>query len=290
MNKILKSLQLIIFLFLLSTALIAQDESIQLIIRGDDIGCAHAANLACIQSYREGIMRTVEIMVPCAWFVEAVKMLRENPDLDVGVHLTLTSEWENVKWGPVSCVTSFVDSNGNFFPMVWPNKNFPPKSCFLESPWKLEEVEQEFRAQIELALRHIPQVSHISGHMGITHAAPEIQKLTRKLAQEYHLDLKLDDYQAKYPEGFKKGKNFKETEESFIKMLENLTPGLWHFVEHPGMNVPEMQAMGHVGYENVATDRDDVTRLFTSKKVMKVIESKKIKLMSYKDVSQNAVK
>jgi len=69
-----------------------------------------------------------------------------------------------------------------------------------------------------------------------------------------------------------------------------LKPGLWHFVEHPGMNVPEMQAMGHVGYENVAADRDDVTRLFTSKKVLKVIESKKIKLMSYKDVSQKAVK
>ena len=73
-----------------------QDE-IRLIMRGDDIGSSHAANLGCIKSYQEGIMKSVEVMVPCAWFPEAVQMLQENPGLDVGVHLTLTSEWENVK-------------------------------------------------------------------------------------------------------------------------------------------------------------------------------------------------
>jgi hypothetical protein len=59
-----------------------QDKDIYLIIRGDDIGSCHAANLACIRSYKEGIMRTVELMVPCPWFPEAVKLLNENPALD----------------------------------------------------------------------------------------------------------------------------------------------------------------------------------------------------------------
>jgi len=71
------------------------DSAIKLIVRADDIGSSHAANLACIQSYREGIARSVEVMVPCPWFNEAAGMLRANPGYDVGVHLTLTSEWAN---------------------------------------------------------------------------------------------------------------------------------------------------------------------------------------------------
>src|SRR4030042_1098257 len=92
---------LIVFVFSGGFAQTRTDET-RLIIRGDDIGSAHAANIACIKSYQEGIMRSVEIMVPCAWFPEAVKMLAENPGLDVGVHISITSEWENIKWGPVS--------------------------------------------------------------------------------------------------------------------------------------------------------------------------------------------
>ena len=73
-------------------------QDIKLLVRGDDIGSSHNANLACIESYKNGIVRSVEIMVPCSWFEEAVIMLNENPGLDVGIHLTLTSEWDNYKW------------------------------------------------------------------------------------------------------------------------------------------------------------------------------------------------
>ncbi len=97
----------------------SQDE-IRLIIRGDDIGSTHAANLGCIKSYQEGIMRSVEIMVPCAWFPEAVRMLNENPGLDVGVHLTFTSEWDNVKWRPLTNAPGITDDQGFFFPVIWP--------------------------------------------------------------------------------------------------------------------------------------------------------------------------
>ena len=65
----------------------AQDKGISLIVRGDDIGSCHAANVACIRSYKEGVMTSVELMVPCSWFPEAVKILNENPGLDVGIHL-----------------------------------------------------------------------------------------------------------------------------------------------------------------------------------------------------------
>lgn len=88
----------------------AQDKGTCLIIRGDDIGSCHAANVACIRAYKEGIMTSVELMVPCSWFPEAVKLLNENPGLDVGVHLIMTSEWENFKWRPLTWAPSLTDA------------------------------------------------------------------------------------------------------------------------------------------------------------------------------------
>jgi chitin disaccharide deacetylase len=164
-------------------------EGIRLIVRGDDIGSSHAANIACIQSYKEGIVRSVELMVPGPWFPEAVKMLNENPGLDVGIHLVLTSEWANMKWRPLSCVPSLVDADGYFFPSVWQNPNFPPNTSIQKAKWKLDEVEKELRAQIETALRHIPRISHLDCHMGCSGLDPSMAMVEKKLAQEYHLEM-----------------------------------------------------------------------------------------------------
>ena len=181
----LLSLSFIIFLALFSANCQSQDE-IRLIIRGDDIGSTHAANLGCIKSYQEGIMKSVEIMVPCAWFPEAVRMLNENPGLDVGVHLTFTSEWENVKWRPLTHATSICDEDGYFFPMIWPNDRFPENRTLIGSDWDLGEIEAEMRAQIELATRHIPQVSHLSCHMGCSGWNDQVAEVFNKLSKDPH--------------------------------------------------------------------------------------------------------
>jgi predicted glycoside hydrolase/deacetylase ChbG (UPF0249 family) len=81
MNTITRITGIVILFFGLT---LQAQEGPRLIIRGDDIGSTHGANLGCIQSYMEGILRSTEIMVPCPWFPEAVKMLQETPDLDVG--------------------------------------------------------------------------------------------------------------------------------------------------------------------------------------------------------------
>jgi predicted glycoside hydrolase/deacetylase ChbG (UPF0249 family) len=88
----------------------------RLIIRGDDMGFAHAGNLGIIESYKNGIERSVEVLVPSPWFPEAVRLLNENPGIDVGIHLALTSEWDNLKWRPLTDCKSLQDSNGLFLP------------------------------------------------------------------------------------------------------------------------------------------------------------------------------
>ena len=260
----------------------AQDNEIRLIVRGDDIGSSHAANAGCIQSYREGIMRTVEVMVPCPWFKEAAKMLRENPGLDVGIHLDLTSEWEFYKWGPVTHAPSLVDENGNFLPMTGQRDDFPPDTGFRESNFKLDEVEQELRAQIEIALQEIPGISHLSSHMGTPTCTPELRALVAKLSEEYNLPTGVPG--TKRAGSFPDGATPEGKVNAMVEILENLTPGLWIFIEHPGMDTPEMRAIGHIGYRDVAIDREGVTRAFTSEKVKAVIEKRGIKLMSYADV------
>ena len=261
----------------------SSEGAIRLIVRADDIGSSHAANLACIQSYREGIARSVEVMVPCPWFNEAARMLRENPGYDVGVHLTLTSEWETMKWGPITQAPSLVDARGHFFPTTSQRSNFPPNTGFLQSKWDIHEVEKELRAQIELAIKEIPQVSHLSSHMGTPTSHPKLRALVEKLAAEYKLTLATPG-----AKGFRWGADSKATAKqriaALVKALETLEPGIWILVEHPGLDTEEMRAIGHTGYWNVAAHRDAVTKAFTSEKVKAIIKKRGIQLVSYNDV------
>lgn len=256
----------------------------RLIIRGDDMGFSHSGNEALIKTYKEGIERSIEVIVPSPWFPEAVKMLAENPGVDVGIHLAITSEWDNVKWRPVSNCPSLTDADGYFFPMIWPNKNYP-KQALLENNWKAEDIEKEFRAQIELAMKKIPRITHISAHMGCANMNDTVKAITKRLAQEFKIDIDLGDVKSVSYDGAHK--TTAEKKQSFISMLNKLQPGnTYLFVEHPGLNTPELRAIYHIGYENVAADRQGVTDIWTDKEIMALIRQKGIQLISYKDLKK----
>jgi predicted glycoside hydrolase/deacetylase ChbG (UPF0249 family) len=277
-----------LFTLLLSLTILvtahAQDKYPRLIVRGDDMGFSHAGNEALIKCYKEGVERSIEVIVPSPWFPEAVKMLAKEPGIDIGVHLALTSEWENVKWRPLTSCASLTDSNGYFYPMIWPNKNYP-KQALTEHEWKIEEIEKELRAQIELAKRSIANISHVSAHMGCSEMNPEVSELVTKLAKEYNIDVNLQKYGVKHVGYDGPSATFEQKLKRFIAMLESLKPGeTYMFVDHPALDGPEMRAIYHIGYENVAADRQQVTDVFTSAEVMEVVKRKQIKLISYADL------
>lgn len=259
---------------------------IRLLVRGDDMGFCHAANAGCIESYKFGIMRSVELMVPTPWFMEAVRMLNENPELDVGIHLTLTSEWSNLKWGPLTPAKSIVDSNGYFFPMVWPNKNLPPNNSIHETAWKIQDIERELRAQIELALKHLPHISHLTEHMGFTSLDLKMKRLVEKLAREYELAVEIYDDSVKHFAGWEHAGTLQQRIDYFAWNLERLEPGTYLFVDHPARDNAEMRSVFHKGYENVAEDREWVMRVFTSAKIWETINKKNIQLINHKDLNQ----
>jgi len=280
----MKKILLINSLILSSIFLNAQQKPIRLIVRGDDMGYSHSGNEALIKCSKEGIQTSIEVIIPSPWFPEAVKMLKDNPGIDVGIHLAITSEWDNVKWRPLSDCPSLRDADGYFYPMISKNKNYPGKAV-MENNWKIEDIEKEFRAQIELAIKKIPRVSHLSSHMGCAGMNGAVRELTKRLAKEYKIDIDLADYQVRGI-GYDGPKETSEQKiESFIKMLNKLEPGnTYLFVDHPGLDGPELRAVHHVGYENVAIDRQGVTDAWTNEKVKAAIKAKGIQLISYKDL------
>ena len=134
-------------------------------------------------------------------------MLTENPGIDVGIHLVLTSEWDNIKWQPLTEARSLRDSNGYFFPMIWPNKNYPG-NALLENKWDINDIEKEWRAQIEMAKKRIPALSHISGHMGCTNITDQVKALAKKLAKEKEAASKPLEFEEKDGVTYLKGTNF----------------------------------------------------------------------------------
>lgn len=281
----MKIFSLFAFLLIFSSGFSQSDDNgIFLIIRGDDMGSSHAANLACIESYQNGVMRTVELMPVTPWFPEAVRMLNENPALDVGIHLALTSEWTNMKWRPLTDVPSLVDDDGYFYPMVWQQSHFPPNTSIQKSDWQLDEIEKELRAQIELAIKHVPHISHMGGHMGFAGLDPTIGALMEQLAKEYNLNVNMSSKDVQRMRAWSRETPYNKRIDVFCDSLKSLEPGYYLFVDHPSYDVKEMQAISHPGYENVAIDREWVTRVFTSEKVRRTIEEEGIRLISYRDL------
>ena len=149
------------------------------IVHADDIGMCHAANEGAFDALENGVVSCGSIMVPCPWFREAAERARANPRLDLGVHLTLNSEWPHYRWGPVASrdrVGSLLDDQG-----------FLPRTALeIARQAKPEHVEIELRAQIEAALDAGIDVTHLDSHMG-TVLFPPFVDVYAKLAAEYRL-------------------------------------------------------------------------------------------------------
>ncbi len=259
-----------------------QPAPIRLIVQADDLGAAHGINVASLQAYTDGIVRTANVIVPAPWTPEAVALLRDHSDLDAGVHLAITSEWSAIKWRPLTTAPSLVDARGYFFPMVWPNDKLPPKSSLKENAPRLDEIERELRAQIEYAKREIPQLTYTWNHMGFDALAPEVRALTSRLTKEYGLVTPFDlgvQFAGEIYDGADTGAA-KATK--LAAKLQRLGSGTWLIVDHAATDTPEVRAIGHPGYENVAADRSAVLEAWTSEAVKAVVRRRGIVLTNYR--------
>src|SRR4029079_17311995 len=147
------------------------------------VGMNHSVNLAIAKVAATGMPFSVSVLFACPWYQEAVEILKRHPQVTVGVHLALNSEWRNYRWGPVlgkGGVPSLVDSVGYFLPST---------RAFLASKYDLAEVERELSAQIERALKSGLKISFVDAHMGMAWATPQLREITERVAKKYGLGI-----------------------------------------------------------------------------------------------------
>ncbi len=153
------------------------------IFHADDVGMCHGANLAFLELSQRGLVSSGSVMAPCPWFWEAADLARRYPGLDLGVHLTLTSEWQHYRWRPLSTVdraSGLVDEEGCFW------RTLPQVRRRLN----VGAAEAELRAQIELTLAAGIDVTHLDAHMYLS-LIPELKEACIRLGREYRLPLLL---------------------------------------------------------------------------------------------------
>jgi chitin disaccharide deacetylase len=164
------------------------------VIHEDDVGMSHGANTAFVELSSLGSCSCGSVMPPCPWFPEAVEMAKANPDLDIGVHLTLTSEKKPYRWRPLTSPprsSGLVDSMGYFWPDVPSARRANPRV-----------VELELRTQIDASIEAGLDVTHLDAHMG-TAMCPEFVDIYVQLGLDYKLPILLvKDYNTFNPRSY----------------------------------------------------------------------------------------
>lgn len=237
------------------------------ILHVDDVGSCQAANAAMDDLIEFGLISSAAVMVPCPWYQDAVAFCRRHADkVDMGVHLTLNSEWENYRWGPLSTrdpASGLIDEQGYF------HRRQPA----LHAAAAEDAVRLELQTQIERALASGIDVTHIDSHMfalGHSRLLPiyadvarqfrlpptlilrgdetrfrraglegEMLEVALRLAQEMEADgFPLVDH----VEGFRLDTHERRIDEA-KEMLAALPAGITHFYMHPTHDTPEIRAM-----------------------------------------------
>lgn len=265
-------------------------KSKNLIIHVDDLGFHSSVNRAFFLAYDNGLIKSGSIMVPCSGFDEMADFAMRHLDLDLGIHLTITSEWPNYKWGPISplnYVNSIIDSDGYFFS----NKKE------LLKKFKPSEVEYEFESQIKTVLDRGIKLTHIDSHMFVALSHPTIQKIYMKLGRKYNLPVLIGLNKPFYFWKFQKKlvmnkivianshQSVNSLRQFYGYQLNSITKGLNILLIHPAINEPELSNL--IGSETAFGSkwRQMDFEYFTSNEFKHLIQEMNIKLISWTDIT-----
>ncbi|MFP4367749.1 MAG: polysaccharide deacetylase family protein [Bacteroidales bacterium] len=227
-----------------------------IIFHADDMGMVGEANEATFHLLENGHIQSAAAMAPCPAFKEAINWAIDNPRTDVGIHLTLTSEWRDYRWGPVADpaeVPGLTDPDGYMWRSV--------KEVVMNAT--PEEVEKELRAQIEKTLTIGYRPDHMDTHMGTLYGSNDFTEVYLRLAEEYRIPAMVIDFsdpvvaeqykQAGYPvsdrlftmlenyslpkldyfSSIPHGDSYEDMRENFFDQIRSLKPGLTEIIFHP---------------------------------------------------------
>lgn len=254
-----------------------------LILNVDDFGMCHSMNMAALKLLQSGIAKSTTLMAPCPWALHAMTLVRGNPDLRFGVHLTAISEQPHYRWGPLASrdkVPSLVDENGFFF-----DENRIQE--FL-SHVRLSELECEFRTQIETLLRGGLNPTHLDSHCDVHVRRDDIFDMVKGLAIEYGLALRVSQSRfinALLGEGYAVNSHddldstkveLDRKHDTYVELLRRLPRGLSEWAVHPGIVNDELKAVTP-SWPARGADLE----FFTSSEAKEIVREEGIVLLDY---------
>lgn len=271
-----------------------------LIVHADDMGMSHNVNVATLEAMTKGWVSSASIMVPCPWFPEAAAMAREHPELDFGLHLTLTSEWRYYRWRPVSPidkVRGLIDHEG----YMWRDVASTARSA------TAEQVETEIRAQVQRAIAFGIQPTHLDTHMGTLYSRPEFFDAFRKVAHEFKVPYMLPRptpeliasadpagriFTAERLEAIRASgdimidylvydvrKRPEERLDFYVNLIKSLKPGVTQLIIHCGRDTEELRAITGNWANRVAD-----ARAFTNPAIKKALQQSGVRLLKWRQL------
>lgn len=273
-----------------------------IMLHADDIGMCPEANIAAKAQLNSGQIQSAAVMVPCPNAEEFINWAIENPEMDIGLHLTLTSEWKEHRWGPITnpeAVPGLLDPHSK----LW--RSVPQVVQHATA----EEVEKEIRAQIEqsLAWGHTPD--HIDTHMGTLYADPSYVKVFIKVAEEYGIPANIIDIsnpevlaifrEQGYPldeavvemiadyslpkldffTSAPKAKSYQEKVENFKALISGLKPGLTEIIFHPSVETENLK-----GITNSWQERVWEAKMFGDPDLINFLEEEEVIFTNWKEI------
>jgi predicted glycoside hydrolase/deacetylase ChbG (UPF0249 family) len=267
-----------------------------LIVHADDLGMAHSVNAATIKAFETGLVSSGSIMVPCPWFSEIAAYARANPRADLGLHLTLTSEWTSFRWGPLSSkdrVSSLLDKDGYFYPL----------ETDAASHADPKEVELEITAQVERARASGVQPTHLDSHMGTLYQNKALFEVFLRVARKYKLPvrvarawfgradfpaeiLKTDDVYIDRVLDINTSVAANDWASFYSDAIKKLEPGVTEVVIHLAYDDAEMRGatFDHPNWGAAWRQRD--LDFFTSDAFRKLLQENQIKLITWRELGK----
>lgn len=267
-----------------------------LIVHADDLGMAHSINKASIKGLESGLVSSGSIMIPCAWLPEIAAYARKHPEADLGLHLTLTSEWSLYRWGPVLAkerVPSLLDSSGYLYPTeTEAAAHIDPK-----------EAEAEIRAQIARARSLGIQPTHLDSHMGTLYQTQALFETLFRVARDNKLLIRVskewfaaapflpsllgpDDVVMNTIISIEPRVTAEGWSKFYADAIKDLQPGITEMIVHLAYDDEEMRgvAFNHPDWGSEWRQRD--FQFVTSDTFRKLLQENNVKLVTWREVSQ----
>jgi predicted glycoside hydrolase/deacetylase ChbG (UPF0249 family) len=264
-----------------------------LILHADDLGVAHSVDAASFDALDSKAVSSASIMMPTPWVTEVATYAKTHPEADLGLHLTLTSEWKTYRWGSVEAADKVPS-------LLGPDGTFPTDTPVVVAKAIPAEAEREIRAQVERAIALGIHPTHLDSHMGSLFARPELFATLAKVAHDYHLPflavrgmgggvpLPTNDKDVLLDAVLIAGMNQPRDQwkEFYFGAIKNLKPGLTELIVHLGHDDAELQAVtvDHEPYGSAWRQRD--YDIVTSEAFRQALKDNNVNLVTWRQVQK----